>query len=146
MRCRRAIVGWVIAAAALATPDRATALTCYTPPPTGAVMTAAGVFEATIASRRPLDPLLFRVLAWFGVGFTNLTDRYELSLADVTPLRGVSASTIRTGYSFLTPGGRYVFIARKRWLGSLIVGTCVGDVIEASKAIELKEWIATLPR
>jgi hypothetical protein len=63
-----------------------------------------------------------------------------------TPLRGVSASTIRTGYSFLTPGGRYVFIARKRWLGSLIVGTCVGDVIEASKAIELKEWIATLPR
>jgi hypothetical protein len=141
---RSVVIGWAIGIALLSTPDMASALTCYTPPLTWAVLTEAGVFEATIASRRPLDPLLFRVLGWLGVGVTNLTDRYELSLADVAPLRGVSASTIRTGYSFLTPGGRYVFIVRKRWFGPLILGPCVGDVIEASRANELKAWIASL--
>jgi hypothetical protein len=120
------------------------ALSCFRPSLHSEVMTAAGVFEATIASRRPLDPLLFRVLEWLGVGVTNLSDRYELSLSDVEPLRGVSASTIRTGYSSLPPGGRYLFIAWKRWTGSLLVGPCSGHAVEASQATELKAWIASL--
>lgn len=144
MRYRRAIVGWLIAAAALATPDRATALTCYTPSLTDAVISAAGVVEATVASRRPVAPLLFHVLKWLGVGVTNLRDHYELSLADVEPLRGVSASTIRSGYTWLTPGGRYLFVTWKRWTGSLVVGPCTGAVIESSRATSLKAWIASL--
>jgi hypothetical protein len=67
MRTRRALVGWATVLAALVTPASASALTCYAPPPTHEVLTAAGVFEATIAARRPLDPLLFRVLGWLGV-------------------------------------------------------------------------------
>jgi hypothetical protein len=141
---RSVVFGWAIGIALLSTPDRASALTCYTPPPTEAAWTATGVFEATIAARRPLDPLVFRVLEWLGEPVMNLTDRFELALQDVEPLRGSAPRTIRTGYSYLAPGSRHLFIVRRRWTGHFIVGPCVGYVIEASEATALKSWIASL--
>jgi hypothetical protein len=144
MRIRRAIVGSVMTLAALVTPDQTLALTCFPPPLHHQVMTAGAVFEATIASRRPLDPLLFRVLEWLRRPVMNLTDRFELSLGQVEPLRGSAPPMIRTGYSYLEPGGRYLFIARKRWIGPLVVGPCVGQVFEASQAYAVKAWVASL--
>ena len=143
MRTRRVIVGWVIGVSALATPYRAMALSCFTPSLHSEVMTAGGVFEATIASRRPLDPLLFHVFEWFGMPLQNLTDRFELSLQNVESLRGSAPPTIRTGYSSLEAGGRYLFIARKRWMGPLVVGPCIGRVFEASQSLALKAWISS---
>ncbi|MGE0360791.1 MAG: hypothetical protein AB7H93_23995 [Vicinamibacterales bacterium] len=145
MRVRREVVGWIAALAVLTAPDLASALSCYSPPLHREVMAAGGVFEATIASRRPVNPLLFHVLEWFGLPTPNRIDRFELSLEDVEPLRGSSPSTIRTDYEYLEPGGRYVFVARQRWLGSFVVGMCVGRAIEASRASRLKAWIASLP-
>ena len=144
IRWRRVVIGWAIGIALLIAPGQASALTCVSPPLYHEVMTAGGVFEATIAARRPLDPLLFRVLEWLGRPVMNLTDRFELLLQDVEPLHGSAASTIRTGYSYLEPGGRYLFIARKRWIGPLVVGPCVGQVFEASQASAVKAWIASL--
>jgi hypothetical protein len=144
MRVRRAIVGLAMSVAALAAPNRAAALSCFHPPLRDEVTTAGGVFVATIAARRPLDPLLFRVLEWLGHPVMNVTDRLELSLQDVEPLRGSAPPTIRTGYSYLEAGGRYLFIARKRWIGPLVVGPCTGRVFEASQASALKAWISSL--
>jgi hypothetical protein len=143
MRSRRAIVGLVMSVAALVAPDRAAALSCFHPPLRDQVMTAGGVFEATIASRRPLDPFMFRLFDWLGMSMKNLADRFELSLEQIQPLRGSAPPTIRTGYSYLAPRGRHLFIAWKRWTGSLVVGPCTGRVFEASQAA-LKAWIASL--
>jgi hypothetical protein len=142
MRVRRGVVGAVTVLAALTAALPATALTCLRVSLHGEVMAADAVFEATIAARRPVNPIVFRVLAWFGATLTNTTDRFELSLEDVEPLRGSSPAMIRTGYDYLAPGGRYVFIARTRWLGAPFVGSCGGQAIEASEASELKAWIA----
>ena len=107
-------------------------------------MTAGGMFEATIAAQRPLDPLLFRVLEWLGNPVMNLTDRFELALQNVESLRGSAPPTIRTGYSYLEAGERYLFIARKRSIGPFVVGPCTGQVFEASQASALKAWISSL--
>jgi hypothetical protein len=141
---RAVAIGLAISIVVLITPDRATALSCFHPPLHSEVMTAGGVFEATIAARRPLDPLVFRVLEWLGKPGMNLTDRFELTLQDVEPLRGSAPRTIRAGYSYLAPGSRHLFIVRKRWIGQLVVGPCVGRVTEASEAAALKSWIASL--
>lgn len=133
------------ALAALTAAPPATALTCLRVSLHSEVMAAGSVFEATIAARRPVNPIVFRVLAWFGATLTNTTDRFELSLERVQPLLGVAPSSIRTGYAGFEPGGRYVFIARTRWLGAPFVGSCGGQAIEASQASELKAWIASLP-
>jgi hypothetical protein len=123
---RSVAIGWAISVAILSTPDRASALTCFSPPLRGEVMTAGAVFEATITARKTLDPLLFRVLEWFGMSVQNLTDRFEVTLQDVEPLRGAAPRTIRTGYSYLAPGSRHLFIVRRRWTGHFVVGPCVG--------------------
>jgi hypothetical protein len=89
------------------------ALSCYGPSLGEEVMMAAGVFEATVASRRPFAPLLFAALEWLGVPITNRFDHLVLSLEDVQPLRGAASSTIHTAYDFPQPGS-----SGWRWSGN----------------------------
>jgi len=145
MRLRRAFVGWVTVAATLTTSVPASALTCFRPPIEHAALTADSVIEATIAARRPVHRVLNAVLAWFDRSTSLQFERFELVLDDVQVLRGSAAQAIQTHYEYLEPGGRYVFIAKRRWFGPPSVSLCRGYAIEAAQAAQLKAWLAMLP-
>lgn len=145
MLTRRAIVGCVTVAATLIMPAPASALTCVWPPIEDAALAADSVIEATIAARHSVHQVLNGILAWFDHATSSRFDHYELVLDDVRVLRGSRARVLQTQYEYLAPGGRYVFIAKRRWFGPLSVSLCRGYAIEAEKAAELKAWLASLP-
>lgn len=146
MRIRRAFVGLATVVTTLTTSVPASALTCFWPPMEHAALTADSVIEATIAARRPVHRVLNAVLAWFDGSASLQFERFELVLDDVQVLRGSPARAIQTHYEYLAPGGRYVFIANRRWFGPLSIRLCSGYAIEVAKASELKGWLASLPR
>ncbi len=139
--------GLLVTALALVTPGRAVALSCVATTLLQDVQAAAGVFEATIATRRRLDLPVPPGLPP-GVPPPPIigADTHELGLVDVEPWRGASAATVRTSYDHLRPGGRYVFVVFARRDGGLGVGGCAGRAFPASRAAGLRSWIASLSR
>jgi hypothetical protein len=144
MRVRPAIVGVALLGVVVTASDAA-AFTC--PPPMSLlqdVLSAAGVFEATVAARHTLEPAR-RAGSRTGPPPPPIigADKFELSLQDVVVMRGMSATTVHTPNDNFQPGRRYVFFAHRRGDGGLGVGSC-SRFMSVARAGGLRAWIASL--